>query len=109
MWDIKKKKILNAIIDCARKLGLSESDIFDAQEFLDYNELGLCLDTIATQLYEYDIEITEEFSALIFKALFMMEISPEKYSYLKNLIRNENQIPKPVKEAVANIVRSLEI
>ena len=45
------------IMEVARILGLSENDLKSAKDYLVHNELGLCFDTIITQLYEYDIEI----------------------------------------------------
>jgi hypothetical protein len=61
----EKSKTLKAIIASARQLGMPEADILIAAEFLEYNEQGLCLDHIATQLSEYNIGITAHFYGLI--------------------------------------------
>lgn len=95
------------LIDGAKILGLSNSDIQVAKDFLTFNELGLCFDTIITQMYEYDIEITIEYYDLISKVGKSMKIPSEEYSFMQELIRSDSIIPKPIKEGLSVIIDSL--
>lgn len=103
----KTKKRLKGIIECGRILGCPEADITAAQEFLEYNEPGLCLDQIVTQLNEYDIAITHDFYDLVEKTAKCMSIVPPEYSYLQNMTKNERSIPEDVRKQVHDIVQSL--
>jgi hypothetical protein len=98
---------LSELVEIARILGLDESDLKNAKDLLTHNEFGLCYDTIITQMYEYDIEIDIDFYRLISKIGEKMNLKIENYSFMKELIRDENNIPKPVKEKLAKIVASL--
>ena len=96
------------IMEVARILGLSENDLKSAKDYLVHNELGLCFDTIITQLYEYDIEIDNNFYESISRIGEKMSLEQNSYSFIKELIRDENKsIPKPVKDELANIIKSL--
>ncbi|MCU0471329.1 MAG: MafI family immunity protein [Arcicella sp.] len=95
------------LIDGAKILGLSNADIQVAQDFLTFNELGLSFDTIITQMYEYDIEITIEYYSMISKIGESMQIPLEEYSFMKELIRSDNIIPQPIKEGLRGIIDSL--
>jgi hypothetical protein len=104
------KILLNALlrlIEIARILGLNERDLKNAEDFLKHNEFGLCFDTIVTQLYEYDIEIDNEFYESISKIGDRMNLKQGSYSFMKELIRDESNIPKPVKEELARIIAGL--
>ena len=98
---------LSQLIKSAEILGLSNVDIKIAQEYLEYNELGLCFDTIVTQLYEYDIEIDNQFFLMVSKIANMMNLSQSHYDFMKDLIRDNSLIPKLVKEQIAEIIKSL--
>jgi hypothetical protein len=104
------KKLFNTflrLIEIARILGLNERDLKNAEDFLKHNEFGLCFDTIITQLYEYDIEIDNEFYKSISKIGESMNLKHESFSFMKELIRDESNIPKPVKEELAKIIAGL--
>lgn len=58
-------------------------------------------------MYEYDIEIDNEFYGLIDKIGNKMSFPIESYSFMKELIRDKNSVPKPVKDELARIIRSL--
>ncbi|HRG88864.1 MAG TPA: hypothetical protein PLW44_07610 [Chitinophagales bacterium] len=88
--------MLGSIIACAELLGLPKVDILAAKDFLDYNELELCLDQVATQLYEYNIEVTPSFVGLVEFALQKMKLPPSTHAYLNELIINESSIPHTV-------------
>ncbi len=104
------KTLLNALlklIEIARILGLDNRDLKYAEDFLMYNEFGLCFDTIITQMYEYDIEIDNEFYESIKKIGERMTLKQESYSFMKELIRDESNIPKPVKDELSRIIVGL--
>ena len=86
-------KLLKEFILSAQILGLATEDLMIAQEFLDNREFGLCFDTIATQLYEYGIEIDEDFYLLIMSISKTLKLEQNDYTYMKELIRSPNQIP----------------
>ncbi|RNA61785.1 hypothetical protein D1631_07490 [Chryseobacterium nematophagum] len=85
------------LIEIASILGLNDNDVKNAKDYLMHNEFGLCYDTIITQIYEYDIEIDNEFYQLIIKIGNALNLPPENHSFMKELIRDENNIPKSVK------------
>ena len=84
-------KLLQSIINNARISGLKKDDILNAEEFLKYNELGLCLDTIITQLHEDNIIISKDLYNLIDKAAKEMNIPLEDYSFLNDNITEDIQ------------------
>jgi hypothetical protein len=100
--------LLLALIESAKMLGLKNQDLTNAREFLEHHEFGLCFDTIITQMYEFDIEINNEFYMIVSKVANKMSLPVESYSFMKELVRNENNIPKPVKDELARIIQSLE-
>lgn len=102
------KKIVSALIEAAKELGLGDVDINNSTELLENREYGLAFDTIITQLYEYEIEIDDEFYELIVKSAHNMKISEDGYSFMKELVRAENVVPKPVKDRLAEILATLE-
>jgi len=85
----KINQLLSDLIKNAAPIGLSSRDISNAQEYLEYREYGLCFDTLVTQLYEFDIEINEEYYAMIVKAADAMQLPVEEYSFMRELIRNK--------------------
>jgi hypothetical protein len=105
---IKEKKIVSALINAAEELGLGNIDINNSIELLDNMEYGLAFDTIITQLYEYEIEIDEEFYELIDKSAKKMNISNNSYSFMNELIRGKNKVPTPVKNRLSQILTNLE-
>jgi len=81
------KRSLLKLIDNSSVKGLSISDVNAAKEYLIHNELGLCFDTIVSQLYEYEIDIDEAFYEQIEKIAGKMNIETADYSYMKELIK----------------------
>jgi hypothetical protein len=55
----KKNDISELLQDVADKLALE--DVKNINEFIENNELGLAYETLCTQIYEYDIEISSKF------------------------------------------------
>ncbi len=102
------KKTVSALIEAAKELGLGDVDINNSTELLENTEYGLAFDTIITQLYEYEIEIDGEFYELIAKSAHKMKISEDGYSFMKELVRSENVVPKLVKDRLAEILATLD-
>lgn len=71
----------------AEKAGLPEDDIYNATEYLNYNEYGLALDTLLTQLYENDIAIPENFYQRVEPIVLAIKLPVTEYSYIKELIK----------------------
>ena len=99
--------VLLRLIETARILGLNYRDLKNAEDLLIHNEFGLCFDTIITQMYEYDIEIDDELYESISKIGDRMNLKPESYTFMKELIRDESNIPKPLKDELTRIITSL--
>ena len=55
------RKQMNHLLEQGIKLGLSSEDSKTVAEFVEYNEGVLALDTLITQLYEYDRKISPKF------------------------------------------------
>jgi len=87
MLFLKRRKTLKKLIDKVREIGLPEKDVDEALENLYYNEYGLCLDTIVTQLYELSIPINNDIYDSIAHAATIMKIDNTEYSFLKELIK----------------------
>lgn len=77
-------KALKELIAKAAVLGVH---VHTAREFLEHREFGLCLDTIATQLYECEIAIDIETYDLVCKIAALMKEPAGKYSHLTVLLR----------------------
>lgn len=103
----KLRKLLIELIEASKFLGLEQVDLNNAKELLENHEYGLAYDTIITQLYEYEIEIDQEFYVLIEKIGKKMNMLDSQYSYMKELVRDKNVVPKPVKDKLAKIIDSL--
>jgi hypothetical protein len=48
--------LLSALMESARLLGIEDSYLEIAKEFIQHHEFELCFDTIVSQMYEFDIE-----------------------------------------------------
>ena len=77
---------LNSIINQAENAGLSKRDLNIAKEYIDHFEFGLSLEYITVQLFEFNIQINQEFYDAIVLTGELMEIKEGEYSYLKSLI-----------------------
>ncbi len=104
----KLNSTLARLIEISKILGLNEGDLNNAREYLIYNEYGLCFDTLITQLYEFDIEINTEFYKLIVQIGELLALDEDSYSFMKELIRDGNIIPKTIKDELATIVANLK-
>lgn len=102
------KESLLSLANIAKSIGLSEDDCIKAIEFLNHKEYGLCFEVIITQMYEYDIEINNEFYDLIVNIADMLDVKVENYSFMKELINEKNVIPKQVKDDLEKISKHIE-
>lgn len=102
------KNTLLGLIEIANTLGLNDKDLENAKDYLIHDEFGLSFDTIITQIYEYDIEIDNEVYQLIFKIGGMLKLDQDNYSFMKELVRDKNSIPKNVQCELAKIIASLK-
>jgi hypothetical protein len=85
--DRSLSQLLQSLIEGAESKGLGLEDLNIAKDYLDHHEFRLCLDTIATQLYEYSLSIDAEFYAQLQEAAEMIKLSETEYSFMKELIR----------------------
>jgi L-serine deaminase len=85
--DKKLRILLQSLIDHAESIGLGPQDLNTAKDYLIHHEFGLCLDTIATQLYEYSLPIDAAFYVQLQEGAKMMKIPETKYSFMKELIK----------------------
>lgn len=81
------KRRIGALIERARILGLSDTDVKNAAEALDYFELEVAFDTVVTQLYEYEIKVDLEFLRQVDEICDEMGIGKDKYSFLIELLQ----------------------
>jgi len=85
---MKQTRVLTqTLLTEATKLGLPQQDVKDAVEMLEHAEYGLCFDIIVTQLYEFDIQITEEFLVLIEQTAACLGMPQEEYAFVRELVR----------------------
>jgi len=91
-----KQALLEAVLSGAAALGLPQRDVQNAQDMFDYAEWVLGFDIIATQLFEFEIEITEQYFALLEQTATILQIPPRNYSFIKALLRSPTHIPSPV-------------
>jgi hypothetical protein len=101
-------KLTLAQLDAAKELGLYEVDFGNAKHLIENREYGLAFDTIITQLYEYEIEIDQEFYNLIEVIAKRLNMPEGEYSFMKKLIRTENKLSKPLKARLATILKDLK-
>lgn len=83
-------RILNELIERTRAFALPEADREAATEFLEQGEYELCLDQLITQLYEYELPIDQPYWELTEKAAIELEIAPDKFNYLKELVKTDS-------------------
>lgn len=102
------KKILLSFIELSKSFGISEKDAIISKEYLEHNELGLCFDTIIVQLYEDAKEINKEFYSLIRAIAEKLKLPDESYSFMSELVRDENIIPQLVKNELSLLINDLE-
>jgi len=82
------KRLINEITTILEliKETIPEENIRDANDLLKHNEWGEALTLICTQLYEYDVPIKREVYNRIEATGHQMQMSPEEWKMLKELI-----------------------
>ncbi len=107
MFFNKKEKILGELLDKFSSF-ISDDDIVNCNEFLVNNEYLLCYDTLVTQIYEYDREITNEDYEYFENVARKLKIDINEYQILKELIRDKDIIPKTVKDNIRKIIENVK-
>ncbi|AFM05978.1 hypothetical protein Fleli_3663 [Bernardetia litoralis DSM 6794] len=80
------KNLINSIINQAANLGLSNQNIIEVKEFVEYNESGIALELIITQIYEYEIKINKSFYEDVERLAKKFKMEEDNYSFLIELI-----------------------
>ena len=83
------KRTLLLLIEKAAMFGLGKEDLDSVKDLIAHHEFGLGLDTLVTQLHEYNIEIDQKTYDMINEASIKMEIPTEHYSFMKELIKRQ--------------------
>ncbi|WP_291724751.1 MafI family immunity protein [Bernardetia sp.] len=83
-----KENEIRKIINQAAYLGLPTQNIIDAKELVEYNESGIALELIITQVYEYEKRISKTLYEDIERLAKKIEMKEVDYSFLKELIKD---------------------
>lgn len=102
-----KKKILKEVILRFEHL-LNSEDKKNCLDYLNNREYLLCFNTLTTQLYEYDVELSVEDFNFLKESALKIEIPFQEYEILEELIRGENNIPKTVKSNISEIMKNFK-
>jgi hypothetical protein len=98
-------KQLSILLEAAQVLGLPDLDVAYAKEYLQHNELGLCLDTIIDQLYEYDIPIDNRVYKRIETIGNAMAMTADSWTFLEELLVPSESLPEAIQRKLAAIFR----
>jgi len=101
---MRRSNKLSTLIQAAEALGLPASDVTIARDYLTYNEHGLCLDTIITQLYENDIAIDSRVYTLIDEIGASMDLARESWQFLNELIVPQESLQEIVRIGLNKIL-----
>lgn len=82
MIEIKLSKLLIEV-----KNKLPSNDVNIILEFIEHNEVGLAFETLCTQLYEYNVQISIEIYRELSFCGKSMKIEPDMWLSLKKLIK----------------------
>jgi hypothetical protein len=80
------KQTLKSILARAKRLGLADSHLDLAREFLDGHEFGLCLDTIVTMVCEEGIKVDEGFYREVADAAGKLGLAVEKVERVREMM-----------------------
>jgi hypothetical protein len=81
------KSNLSTLIEYSKALGLKKDDLNNAEDLRIHGELGLCFDTIITQLYEYGIKIDNDVLSLIRIIGRQLNITSNEHNFVEELLR----------------------
>ena len=101
---MKITKSLQLLIKIARLVGLNEQDIKSAEELLNHREYGLSFDTLITQIFEYNIEISNEIYELIIYIGHKLKLPEKNYLYMEELVGGSQELPHHLKLEIAKII-----
>lgn len=79
---------LNELLNEVKKK-LPEADIKNIVEFIENNEFGIAFETLCTQLYEYNIQISCDFYEKVSFYGKSIKIEPSLWLPLKELIMSK--------------------
>jgi hypothetical protein len=65
---------------------LPAENVSDAEELLEHGEWGQAFDLVCTQLYEYEVRISEALYRIVEEAGIAMDLDDGQWSYLKELV-----------------------
>ncbi|HTR29330.1 MAG TPA: hypothetical protein VMH27_08665 [Puia sp.] len=80
------KQTLKSILARAKRLGLGNSHLDLAREFLHGHEFGLCLDTIITMVCEEGIRVDEGFYREVADAAGKLGLAGEKVERVREMM-----------------------
>lgn len=83
------RKLVLTLIEKAQELGLPDDDIATAVDLLEHREYALALDTVITQLDEYEISIHREFYQLVIVIAENRQLPEDDYLFLKLLVKDD--------------------
>jgi len=83
----RKKKMIASLIEKAKTLGAREEDLHNSSELLEHDEFGLSLDTLTSQMYEYDVPIDEEYYKKVLAIAKLLKMEESEFSFLSSLIQ----------------------
>lgn len=83
---MKLRQKLQKLTDIAKIIGLNEADLHKVIEYLDYDEYGLCFETIITQLDENDLKITAPIYGFMLEIANEMKLDWENYFFIEEMI-----------------------
>ena len=72
------------------RTSIPEENVRDAYEFIEYAEWGEALSLICTQLYEYDVPISNRTYEQIEWLGQQMEMAPKQWTMLKELVQTSS-------------------
>lgn len=104
----RKKKQIERILKEAESFGLNNADVKEICLLINNNEYGLALDHIATQLYEYDIEITQSFFEEFLEYAKTLRIEIEEYLYLSECVRVDGEMSGLLRKEISEIIKNLQ-
>lgn len=104
----RKKKRLKDLVERASSIGLRAEDRNAMDDFIANHEFGLALDTLVTQLHEYDVEVPLDFYEEVEKLCILYGLQETDYTYLYQVVRDRGKILDPVQEKIYDILKVLK-
>ncbi|MDN3600520.1 MafI family immunity protein [Mucilaginibacter myungsuensis] len=96
------------LLIAAEFLGVSGKEVDSFKEYLEYNETEIAFDFVVNRLYNNNIEISPDVYRLICNISGLLALSNSEYDFIRELIRDDNKIPEPVKLGITKLIGSLD-